>query len=190
MTYATLKWRGVLAGGALAAALATDFFTKWLIVNFVMVPPRTIEIVPFFNLTLGFNTGVSFGMFRDLFVEQPLLLAGITVVIAAGFLVGAVRTAKRIETFALGLIAGGALGNVMDRVRHGSVTDFLDFHVGGWHWPTFNMADVMITIGVFLLIMGSLWPARSMASVPERRSRAWDTTVRRGGEAGKRTSDG
>ena len=137
-----------------------------------MVPPRTIEIVPFFNLTLGFNTGVSFGMFRALFVEQPLLLAGITAVIAAGFLVWAVRTANRIETFALGLIAGGAVGNVVDRVRHGGVTDFLDFHVGDWHWPAFNMADVMITIGVVLLITGSLWLAKPAVSVQERPGRA------------------
>lgn len=168
MTYATLIRRGVLAGGAFAAALAADFVTKWLIVNIVMVPPRTIEIVPFFNLTLGFNTGVSFGMFRDLFVEQPLMLAGITVVIAAGLFVWAVRTTKRIEAFAFGLIAGGAVGNVVDRVRHGAVTDFLDFHVGDWHWPNFNMADVTITIGVVLLLAGSLWPAQSMVSDRKR----------------------
>ncbi|CAM5529634.1 Lipoprotein signal peptidase [Mycolicibacterium aubagnense] len=169
MAYPRLIRRTVLAGGALAAALAVDFVTKWLIVNIVMVPPRIIEIVPFFNLTLGFNTGVSFGMFRDLFVERPLLLAGITLVIAAGILVWAVRTAKRIETFALGLIAGGAVGNVVDRVRHGAVTDFLDFHVGDWHWPAFNMADVMITIGVVLLITSSLWLANP--TVQERPSR-------------------
>lgn len=171
MTHPRLIRRAALACGAVATALAVDFVTKWLILNVVMAPPRTIEIAPFFNLTLGFNTGVSFGMFRDLFVERPLLLAGIAVVIAAGLLVWAVRTAKRIETFALGLIAGGAVGNVVDRVRHGAVTDFLDFHVRDWHWPAFNMADVMITIGVVLLITGSLWPARSMVSVRKQPSR-------------------
>ncbi len=168
----TLIRRAIWAGAALAIALAVDFATKWLIVNVVMVPPRTIEIVPFFNLTLGFNTGVSFGMLRDLFGEQPLLLAGITVVIAAGFFVWAVRAAKRVETVALGLIAGGAVGNVVDRVRHGGVTDFLDFHVGDWHWPAFNTADVMITIGVVLLITGSFWPAKSMTPVQKRPSGA------------------
>jgi signal peptidase II len=162
----------VLASGALAAALAVDFVTKWLVVNIVMVPPRIIEIAPFFNLTLGFNTGISFGMFSGLFVERPLLLAGIAVVIAAGLLIWAVRTAKRIETFGLGLIAGGAVGNVVDRVRHGGVTDFLDFHIGDWHWPAFNMADVMITIGVFLLISASFWPLRSMTHVEKRPSGA------------------
>lgn len=170
MAYPRLIRRTVLAGCALAAALAVDFVTKWLIVNIVMVPPRTIEIAPFFNLTLGFNTGISFGMFSDLFVERPLLLAGIAVVIAAGLVVWAVRTAKRIETFALGLIAGGAVGNVVDRVRHGAVTDFLDFHVRDWHWPAFNMADVMITLGVLLLISASFSPSRSMTHVQKRPS--------------------
>ena len=71
-----------------------------------------------------------------------------------------------------GLIAGGAAGNVLDRIRQGAVTDFLDFHVGGWHWPAFNMADTMITIGVVLLIAGSFLPVRSMAPVLRRPSDA------------------
>jgi len=163
--------RAALAGGALAAALAVDFVTKWLIVNIVMVPPRTIEIAPFFNLTLGFNTGISFGMFQDVFLAYPLMLGGISIVIVVGLLLWALRTTKRIETFALGLIAGGAVGNVVDRVRHGAVTDFLDVYIGAWRWPTFNMADVMITMGVVLLITGSLWPARSTVSSQERPGR-------------------
>jgi len=154
-----------LAFGVLAAALAVDFVTKWLILNVVMAPPRTIEIAPFFNLTLGFNTGVSFGMFRELFVDSPLVLAGIKMVIVAGLLVWAIRTVKPMETISLGLIAGGATGNVLDRMRQGAVTDFLDFHVGSWHWPAFNMADTMITIGVVLLITGAFWPVGSMTPV-------------------------
>lgn len=168
MQSGTLLGRAALAGAALAIALTIDFVTKWLIVNIVMVPPHTIEIAPFFNLMLGFNTGVSFGMFQELFVDRPLLLAALMATIAAGLLVWALRTTRRIETFALGLMAGGAAGNVVDRVRHGAVTDFLDLHVGDWHWPAFNMADVMITVGVVLLITGSLWPARSTVSIEER----------------------
>jgi len=172
VAYPKLIRRTALAGGALALALAVDFVTKWLIVNIVMVPPRTIEIAPFFNLTLGFNTGVSFGMFRELFLDRPLLLAGIKMVIVAGLLVWAMRTEKPSETISLGLIAGGATGNVLDRIRQGAVTDFLDFHVGGWHWPAFNMADTMITIGVVLLIAASFWPARAMIPVQKRPRRA------------------
>lgn len=171
MAHPNLIRRTAMAGGALAAALAVDFVTKWLILNIVMVPPRTIEIAPFFNLTLGFNTGVSFGMFREFFLDHPLVLAGIKMVIVAGLLVWAMRTARSTETVSLGLIAGGAVGNVLDRMRQGAVTDFLDFHVGNWHWPAFNMADVMITMGVVLLITGSLWPARSTVASQERSGR-------------------
>lgn len=156
----------------MAAALAADFVTKWLILNVVMVPPRTIEIAPFFHLTLGFNTGVSFGMFQEIFLERPLLLAGISMAISAGFLVWAVRTPKPSETIGLSLIAGGAMGNVLDRMRQGAVTDFLDFHVGGWHFPAFNMADTMITIGALLLIVGSLSSPGSTAPAEERPGRA------------------
>jgi signal peptidase II len=161
-----------LAFGVLATALAVDFVTKWLILNVVMVPPRTIEIAPFFNLTLGFNTGVSFGMFRELFLDRPLVIAGIKMVIVAGLLVWAMRTPKPTETISLGLIAGGATGNVLDRMRQGAVTDFLDFHVGSWHWPAFNLADTMITIGVILLITGAFWPVRSVTPLQKRPSRA------------------
>jgi signal peptidase II len=161
--------RAAWAAAAFAAALALDFVTKWTIVNLVMVPPRTIEIAPFFNLTLGFNPGISFGMFRDLFLERPLVLAGIKTAIVVGILVWALRTVKRAETFALGLIAGGATGNVVDRMRQGAVTDFLDFHVGDWHWPAFNMADTTIAVGVALLLASSFRPTRSMATAADGR---------------------
>lgn len=172
MAYPKLIRRATLAGASVVAALAADVVTKWVILNIVMVPPRTMEITPFFSLTLGFNTGVSFGMFRELFLERPLLLAGVKLVIVGGLLTWAVRAVKRSETIGLGLVAGGALGNVLDRMRQGAVTDFLDFHVGGWHWPAFNTADAMITIGVVLLIAGPFWPAKSTMSVHERPSRA------------------
>lgn len=150
----------ICVGGAFVAALLFDVATKWLIINAVMVPPRVIEVAPFFNLTLGFNTGVSFGMFQDIFLERPLALAGIKVAITVGLLVWAMRTPRTIEATALGLIAGGAAGNIVDRVHQGAVTDFLDFHIGNWHWPTFNMADVAISIGVALLLAGSLFSTR------------------------------
>ena len=162
MQSGTLPHRATWTGVAFAIALGIDFVTKWLIVNFVMVPPRTIEIAPFFNLSLGFNTGVAFGMFRELFFERPLLLAGISAVIVTGVMVWAIRAEKRLETISAGLIAGGAAGNVVDRLRQGAVTDFLDFHVGDWHWPAFNMADVLIVTGATLLMTASLWRTRSI----------------------------
>jgi signal peptidase II len=102
-------------------------------------------------------------MFREFFLDRPLALAGIKMVIVAGLVVWAMRTAKPSETIGLGIIAGGATGNVVDRIRQGAVTDFLDFHVGDWHWPAFNMADVTIATGAALLVAGSLWSAKSAA---------------------------
>jgi signal peptidase II len=143
--------------GVVTLAFAIDQATKWLILNVVMAPPRVIEIAPFFNLRLGFNTGVSFGMFKDFFEDWPGVLTAFKVVVASGLIIWALRTTIASERVGLSLIAGGALGNALDRHREGAVTDFLDLHWAGWHWPTFNMADVAITSGAGLLILVSLF---------------------------------
>ena len=136
MSYSNLTKKIFLTVTAATTAFAIDFVTKWLTVNTVMKPPRVIEIAPFLNFRLGYNTGVSFGMFQDIFSAYPLVLAGLSMAIVIGILVWAVRTTKLTETFALGLVAGGAIGNIVDRVLHGAVTDFLDIYVGeliiGW----------------------------------------------------------
>ena len=155
-SYSNLNKKVFLASIAVIIAFAIDFVTKWLMVNTVMKPPRVIEFAPFLNLRLGYNTGVSFGIFQDMFWPYPLVLAGISMTIVIGILLWAVRTTSHLETFALGLIAGGGFGNVVDRVRHGAVIDFLDVYVGAWRWPNFNMADVMITSGVGLLLLSSI----------------------------------
>lgn len=170
MSGSSRRDRAIWVGGGFAAALLLDVATKWLILNVVMVPPRGIAVAPFLNLTLGFNTGVSFGMFQDLFLDRPLVLAGIKVAITVGLLVWAMRTHRIVEATALGLIAGGAAGNIVDRVHQGAVIDFLDFHVGNWHWPAFNMADVAISTGVALLLAGSLFSSRSALRAQEASS--------------------
>ena len=144
-------------------AITLDVATKWLMLNVVMVPPSVIEITPFFNLTLGFNTGVSFGMFQAPFAERPLLLILAQAIIVAGLLVWASRSKSRLDRFCLGLIAGGATGNIIDRLSRGAVTDFLDVHAAGWHWPAFNMADAAITAGVLTLVFGALLRSRPSA---------------------------
>lgn len=136
-----------------AAALGGDQATKWVILTQVMQPPRVIEVTPFFNLTLGFNTGVSFGIFGEAFAARPELLALLTLIIAISILAWAVRAHSAAERIGLSLIAGGALGNILDRWRQGAVTDFLDFHWRDWHWPAFNGADVFISLGVLMLLL-------------------------------------
>lgn len=151
--------RLLMVAALAAVALGADQATKWAILTQVMQPPRVIEVTPFFNLTLGFNTGVSFGMFNELFAARPELLALLTLGVVAAILVWALRAHSAAERGGLSLIAGGALGNILDRWRQGAVTDFLDFHWQGWHWPAFNGADVFISLGALMLIVVSLKPA-------------------------------
>jgi signal peptidase II len=84
-------------------------------------------------------------------------------VVVAGLMVWLWRTSSLLVGLALGLIAGGAVGNVIDRLRFGAVTDFLDFHWGEWHFPAFNLADSAITVGVGLLVIDGLLSRREKA---------------------------
>ena len=110
------------------------------------------SVLPFFDLRLSFNKGISFSMFAETFASRPLLLVGITLVIVALFAFLLIRSTARWEAIALGLIIGGALGNALDRIRLGAVVDFLDFHIWDYHWPAFNLADAAIAVGVMVLL--------------------------------------
>jgi signal peptidase II len=144
-------------GFAVAAiTLVSDLLTKWWIVGQVMNPPRAIEITPFFNLVMVWNRGITFGMFGDAgwgrWAFAVLALAIVVVLIS-----WLSRASYRSTALALGLVIGGAIGNVIDRIRWGAVADFLDFHVAGWHWPAFNVADSAIVIGVGILLLEALF---------------------------------
>ena len=130
-----------------------DRATKWWVMDHVMNPPQVIPVTGFFNLVLGFNTGVSFGLFGE---APAWLLMAFILPMVAGLLVWMTRTDSRLTAIALGLVVGGAFGNLLDRLRHGAVTDFLDFYVGAYHWPAFNFADVAIVSGVGLLLIESV----------------------------------
>ena len=134
-----------------------DWASKWWIVEKIMQPPRIIPMTPFFNLVLGHNRGVSFGMFNSGDPMGRWLLAGLAMCIVVALLVWLWRADKPWVAVALGLIIGGAVGNVYDRVTIGAVVDFLDFHVAGYHWPAFNVADMGITGGAVGLIWDSLF---------------------------------
>lgn len=144
-------------------ALAADQGSKWAILTLVMDPPRVIEVMPFFNLTLGFNRGITFGLLGG-GSTGPWPLTAAALVAIAGLAVWAWRARCRIEAAAIGAVVGGAIGNVADRVRQGAVTDFLDLHAFGWHWPTFNVADVAIVCGVGTLLLRS-WRGDSRTAV-------------------------
>ena len=122
------------------------------------------EILPFFNLVTVWNKGVSFGMLRNDHDFGPILLIILSLVIAGGFAVWAFRTKDKIHHLCTGLIIGGAIGNVIDRILHRAVFDFLDFHAFGFHWPAFNIADSSICVGVFILMFYSLLFEKNLQS--------------------------
>lgn len=140
-----------------------DQLVKWWVLADLMEPPRVIVVTGFFNLVLVWNRGVSFGMFNAESVWGPTILAGLALVICACLVIWLRRVESRFLAVAIGLVLGGAIGNVIDRARFGAVVDFLDFHAFGQHWPAFNVADSAITVGVALLLYDSLFEKRKAA---------------------------
>jgi signal peptidase II len=134
-----------------------DQITKWWILDSMMQPPRTIPLTPFFNLVLAWNSGISFGLLNNNNDFNALMLSilAIFILVFLHFWLNKAET-KQIA-IGLGLIIGGAIGNVIDRLVHGAVVDFLDFHLNNYHWPAFNVADSSITIGAIILILESLF---------------------------------
>jgi signal peptidase II len=136
-----------------AAVVAADQLTKWAVLASFAHGERR-ELTGFLNLVLVYNKGAAFSMFADAAGWQTPLLAGFAVIAAVVVGVLIVRNpAKRLLCLGLALILGGALGNLIDRLRYGQVVDFLDFHAWGWHWPAFNVADSAICVGAVILIL-------------------------------------
>ena len=125
----------------------------------VPVPYLMAHVTNFFNLVFTWNPGTAFSMFRAIGDNAPLIMIIATGLIIALLLYYLLRRARSYEVAPLILIVGGALGNLIDRIRFGAVIDFLDFHIGGMHWPAFNVADMFITIGVAFYIL-NWWLAR------------------------------
>jgi len=143
--------------GMAVFVLVFDQISKWWIVSSVMQPPRVIPVAPFFNLVMGWNRGVSFGLFNS---DSPLndwVLPLVALAIVCFLVVWLLRSETLTMALALGSVIGGAIGNVIDRFNYGSVADFLDIHVAGYHWPAFNIADAGISIGAVILVVDSLF---------------------------------
>lgn len=134
------------------AVLVADLITKQIMLGWIFDPPRRVEILPFLNFAPVWNPGISFGMLADAGGAVPMLLTALAFAVAAWMVLKAPGF-KRFERFGAGLIAGGAVGNALDRIRFGKVVDFIDVYVQTWHWPAFNIADAAITVGAFLWIV-------------------------------------
>lgn len=141
-----------LAGGI----IVIDFLSKaWVLASFQT--HERVAVTSFFNLVLVFNPGASFSFLADAGGWQRWFFTVLALAISAWLAVMIRQHAhERLMPVALALVLGGALGNVIDRLRFGAVVDFLDFHLAGWHWPAFNVADSAITVGVMLLLWQQL----------------------------------
>lgn len=139
------------------AVALLDWLTKtWALEN---LRGQVVPVIDgLFNVRLAFNTGVSFSMLGDVGVKyMPEILGTVAIVAAIGFTVWMFRSKENwLLIPALGLVVGGALGNGYDRFAYGAVVDFLDFYYDVHHWPTFNVADIAIVIGVGLLLVDSV----------------------------------
>ncbi len=154
---------GLLPFGLTIAAIVIVFdqLTKWLVLRGLDLASAPIIVTPFFNLVLVWNRGVSFGIFNSSGELAPWILSGIALAVVIGLAIWLRRVDHWSTALGLGLVIGGAIGNVIDRLRFGAVVDFLDLHVAGYHWPAFNVADAAICVGaVVLLADGLLSPQR------------------------------
>ncbi len=145
-------------GYAIATAVfVLDQLVKYWVTAVLGLRARAIvPVIPGFDLTWVENPGVSMGLLRADGATSRWLLVAATLAIAAGVAVWIAREVSRIDAAALGLVLGGALGNIVDRVRFGYVVDFFDAHWQGHHFYVFNVADAAITVGVVVLLLRSV----------------------------------
>ena len=142
--------------GWAAIVLIIDQFTKTLILGYYRLGDHT-PVTAFFNIVRAHNTGAAFSFLADHSGWQRWLFTAIGVA-AAVFILWMLKThaGQKLFSFAMASILGGAIGNVIDRMMHGYVVDFLDFYVGNWHFPAFNVADSAITLGAICLVLDEL----------------------------------
>lgn len=154
------------------AVVALDQMTKFIVVGAIQLHENLPVIKGFFNLVLVHNRGIAFGLMNRLGSGTGFLfltLCAIGALLLMLFWFTRLRHEERKIIFGLSLIIGGALGNLIDRLRLQEVIDFLDFHVGPYHWPAFNVADSAITIGALWLAVCLIFERPSMP----HRGKSW-----------------
>jgi signal peptidase II len=150
-----------------AGVFVIDQISKWAIQAYVF-PPRCVQppnsqpdcseaLLPFFDLSLVYNKGVTFGLFEG---QQAYVLSAIALAVTVILVFWLRKAETRMLALALGSVIGGAVGNVVDRLRLEAVVDFLDFHIAGYHWPAFNIADCGVVIGVGFIVIDGLIAGR------------------------------
>lgn len=147
-------------------ALTVDQVTKPAAFELV-ASHGAIPVLPFLTITSSMNAGVAFGIGTRV---HPILLIGVAATVTALLLAMILRSASPLYRAVLGMILGGGIGNIADRLRFGAVRDFIDLHWGGSHWPTFNMADAFITVGFVIMLIAC---DESNGHLKPRSTRCW-----------------
>lgn len=124
----------------------------------------SITVTSFLNIILAWNPGVGFGLLKADSIYGILGLIGLALAISIFLFYWLMRAKRWIELISISSILGGAIGNIIDRIRFGAVVDFIDIHGFGYHWPTFNIADSGITCGIIVLIFMTLWEKKNETS--------------------------
>ena len=139
-----------------------DQASKFFILDLIFFPPRIINVFPFLNLTPVWNKGVSFGFLGNAGPWAPVAITLFALAIAIIFPYIS-RIWHPYARIGAQMMAGGALGNAIDRMIHGKVVDFIDVFAGQWHWPAFNVADSVIVIGAGFVLLGSIKDSQSQS---------------------------
>jgi signal peptidase II len=152
------------AMGLVALTLVADQASKELLLRHLLKIGTVQPIIDgFFQLVIVWNRGVSFGLLSGDGALPPWVLSGVAIAVCIGLFLWLRLTDSLLTGWGIGLVMGGAIGNVIDRARWGAVFDFADFHVQDWHWPAFNVADAAIVVGVGLMLVDSLIGERKRA---------------------------
>lgn len=138
--------------------IVVDQLTKYW-VNQTLTLGEPVAVIPFLNLTLVYNYGAAFSFLADMGGWQRWFFSGLALVVGGALLIWLAKLPKAwtLEVVAINLILSGAVGNLIDRMAAGRVTDFIDFYIGTWHYATFNVADIAISVGAVLLIAWEFW---------------------------------
>ncbi|MBC8412893.1 MAG: signal peptidase II [Nitrospira sp.] len=132
--------------------IGLDYITKQMIASKVHMY-QSIEVLPFLNIVHIYNEGAAFGMLQQMGNNFFIVIASLAIIFMIYY---AMRLQKGMEFYAMSLIMGGAVGNLIDRIRIGKVLDFIDVFIGSWHWPAFNVADSALTVGIIMFIWSSI----------------------------------
>ncbi len=142
--------------------VSLDYITKRIIETYVH-PHTVIDVLPCLRIVNVKNIGAAFGLFSGLSNNIFIFISLAAIIFIAIYLL---RTTVRLELFSLSLILGGAVGNLIDRLTIGKVIDFIDFFIGKWHWPAFNVADSALTVGIILFLWSNTRQRKQNTKVP------------------------